>query len=70
MLFQMPKMIFDRYHALEVWGKTIDLIEDQLAILRNAQRSNEKGEHLNFYSRVATHFHYFKDAWRNYVCHL
>lgn len=61
---------FDHHFALESWGKIIDLIEDELSILRKAKKSNEKDEQLNFYSQAAAQFRYFKDAWRNHVCHL
>ena len=68
---------------LENWGTIIDRIEkvigDSLidgiekAIKRKREtlpKGNDKDDQLKFYSAVATRFAYFKDAWRNHVCHL
>jgi HEPN domain-containing protein len=55
---------------LAEWSAVIGRIDDKIKEMREGQRTNEKDDKLSFYSECATQFRYFKDAWRNHVCHL
>jgi len=56
---------------LETWPKVIETIEAKIKEKRKAlDRGDERDAQLTFYSALATRFTYFKDAWRNHVCHL
>jgi hypothetical protein len=55
---------------LENWKNIIDQIESKIGDLVKLKKGREKDEKLTFYSSVAMQFRYFKDAWRNHVCHL
>ena len=56
---------------LENWQNVIERIEAAIKQRRGGLRKgDEKDEQLKFYSGLATRFIYFKDAWRNHVCHL
>ena len=51
---------------------TVNIIEKIEAAIREIQRtkkSDNRDEDLKFYSEAAVQFRYFKDAWRNHVCH-
>jgi hypothetical protein len=54
---------------LENWQSIIEKIEAAIREIQKAKRSNTKDEDLKFYSEAAVQFRYFKDAWRNHVCH-
>jgi len=51
------------------WGNIIDQIESEIKKLRNAPKTPEKDERLQFVSEAAKEFTYFKDGWRNHVSH-
>jgi len=53
----------------ENWKVIIDQIEKRIKDLQQSPKSPQKKTDLQFYSDAATNFHYFKDAWRNYVSH-
>lgn len=55
---------------LENWKNIIDQVEKRIATLGSGAKSTEKDQRLKFYSEAASQFRYFKDAWRNHVCHL
>ena len=51
------------------WCSIIDMIEKEIRVAQNAQRSPTKAETLKFYSDAVVNFRYYKDAWRNHVSH-
>ena len=53
----------------ENWCNIIDMIEKEIRVAQNAQRSPTKAETLKFYSDAVVNFRYYKDAWRNHVSH-
>lgn len=53
----------------ENWKNVIDQIEKEIRKRENQPKGPEKSAELEFYSRVASHFWYFKEAWRNHVSH-
>ena len=53
---------------LSEWMEIIRVIEAKVATFRNLSR--EENETLSYYSECAVQFHYFKDAWRNHICHM
>jgi hypothetical protein len=63
---------FPRKIELEMWGTIIGRIETAIDHKRKTlpQNTDERDDHLTFYSALAMRFTYFKDAWRNHVCHL
>jgi hypothetical protein len=52
------------------WCQIIRGIEDKIKPMRDLPRSAERDEKISFYSECAAQFHYFKDAWRNHICHM
>jgi hypothetical protein len=54
---------------LAEWQAVIEAIENKLEPMRHLPRA-ERAEILPFYSECAVQFRYFKDAWRNHVCHM
>ena len=54
---------------LENWQTIIEKIEGAIREVQKAERSDSKDKDLTFYSELAVQFRYFKDAWRNHVCH-
>ncbi|OGG52082.1 MAG: hypothetical protein A3F84_25875 [Candidatus Handelsmanbacteria bacterium RIFCSPLOWO2_12_FULL_64_10] len=54
---------------LESWKKVLDQIDAEIRKLEALPRSAEKAELTHAYSEMASHFRYFKDAWRNHVMH-
>jgi len=54
---------------LENWQNIIEKIEGAIKEAQKAKKSDAKDEDLTFYSGAAVQFRYFKDAWRNHVCH-
>jgi hypothetical protein len=64
-------VVFPWSIELENWQNVIEGIEAAIKDKRKTlPRGDEKDEQLTFYSALATRFTYFKDAWRNHVCHL
>jgi len=65
---------FDWSIELENWEPVIKNIEstigDKRKALEKVQNKGQREEELSFYSAIAMQFRYFKDAWRNHVCHL
>jgi len=56
---------------LENWQTVIERIEAAIKKKRgDLRKGDERDDQLKFYSGLATRFTYFKDAWRNHVCHL
>jgi len=55
---------------LAEWNSVISAIENKIKPLRDLPRSDEKDAQISFYSECAVQFRYFKDAWRNHVCHM
>jgi hypothetical protein len=55
---------------LAEWNSVIAKIEEKIKPMREGARTDEKDDKLSFYSECAAQFRYFKDAWRNHVCHL
>jgi hypothetical protein len=63
------------------WGKIIDRAEDKIAQLRTAALGTKGSPtptartvarrlaRVDYYSRAAQQFAYFKDAWRNHTMH-
>jgi hypothetical protein len=56
--------------SLSEWSTIIDAIEREIKPLREGPRTEEKDKKLTFYSECAAQFRYFKDAWRNHICHM
>ena len=54
---------------LENWQNIIDKIELAIKRTQQATKSDDKDEQLMFFSGLAVQFRYFKDAWRNHICH-
>lgn len=54
---------------LENWKNVIDQIEAEIRKLEPNPKSPEKSELTRAYSEMASHFRYFKDAWRNHLSH-
>jgi hypothetical protein len=54
---------------LENWQNIIDKIEAAIKDIQKIRKSDSRDEDLKFYSEAAVQFRYFKDAWRNHVCH-
>lgn len=61
---------------LEIWKNILDRIEAQIGIERDSKKKSTvverltQDERLQFLSEAAVQFIYFKDAWRNHVCHF
>jgi hypothetical protein len=55
---------------LAEWQSVISGIETKIKPMREGPRTNEKDNLISFYSECAAQFRYFKDAWRNHVCHM
>ena len=53
----------------EQWKNVIDQIESKIKSIEQTPKSGDKTAKLEFYSKAAIHFRYFKDAWRNHVSH-
>jgi hypothetical protein len=51
------------------WQNQIEKVEAEIKQLAALPKSVKKDEDLSFYSEAATHFRYFKDAWRIRVSH-
>lgn len=54
---------------LETWQNIIDKIEPAIKDFQQVKKSDTKDQRLKFCSEAAVQFRYFKDAWRNHVCH-
>jgi hypothetical protein len=54
---------------LENWKNIIDVIEKQIRAQEALPKSPQKSEDLQFYTKAASQFWHFKDAWRNHVSH-
>jgi hypothetical protein len=52
------------------WQNIINNIEAKIKEEQNLTKSESKDQRLKFHSELAMQFRYFKDAWRNHVCHL
>lgn len=55
--------------GLENWNTIIERIEAEIKAMERQRKSQEKPDAMEFYSRAAITFTYFKDAWRNHVSH-
>jgi hypothetical protein len=55
---------------LAEWQSIIEAIEKAIEPMRHLPRNTAKDEDLSFYSGCAVQFRYFKDAWRNHICHM
>lgn len=56
---------------LENWKNIIDRIAKAIGKLEEqGTNTKETDERLQFFSEAALQFRYFKDAWRNHVCHM
>lgn len=56
---------------LENWQNVIEGIESKIkGKQKTLRKGDEKDAQLSFYSALAARFTYFKDAWRNHVCHM
>jgi hypothetical protein len=64
------KVEFKTPIELENWKNIIEPIEKRIKAIENDPKSKQKDDDLKFYSQAAVQFRYFKDAWRNHVCHL
>lgn len=51
------------------WGSIISKIEEEIKVRATGGRGG-KDPKLEFYTRVALSFRFFKDSWRNYVSHM
>ena len=52
------------------WQNIIDQIESEIRTLgKTLPSGTSKSERLQFLAEAAKEFTYFKDGWRNYVCH-
>jgi hypothetical protein len=60
--FPFPRELAD-------WQNIIENIEGKIKTQAALPKSAKKDEDLKFFSESATHFRYFKDAWRNHVSH-
>lgn len=54
---------------LENWRYIIDQIEKEIRKQEQLPKSVTKTKELQFLSQAASHFWYYKDAWRNHVSH-
>ena len=63
------KVKFQYSIELENWQSIIEKIEAAIREVQKSRKSDSKDEDLTFYSELAVQFRYFKDAWRNHVCH-
>jgi hypothetical protein len=55
---------------LENWGAILEQLERKIRTLEaSMSKSLAKDAWLQYYSKAASHFHYFKGAWRNQVSH-
>jgi hypothetical protein len=61
--------VFGLPFGLEQWHNVIEQIESKIEALKSLPKSQQKVEEQEFYSKSATHFMFFKDAWRNHVMH-
>ncbi len=52
------------------WQNLIEKVESEIKKLSQLPKSTTKDEEQQFYSEAATHFRYFKDAWRIRVSHV
>lgn len=55
---------------LAEWCRIIDQIEAKVKDMRQLPKGTVKDDLLKFYSDCGMQFRYFKDAWRNHVCHF
>jgi len=60
---------FELSFTLEQWHNIIEQIESKIEALKSLPKSSQKLDDLEFYAKAATHFMFFKDAWRNHVMH-
>lgn len=51
------------------WENVINEVESKLRQIDKSQDPDRKAK-VHFYSEVALHFRFLKDAWRNYVMHV
>jgi HEPN domain-containing protein len=54
---------------LKTWGWMIGRIEKRIRQMEEEAASLARSERLQFLSEAASHFFYFKEAWRNHVSH-
>lgn len=54
---------------LENWKNIIDKIESQIRTQEKLPKSQQKSDDLEFYTKAASQFWHFKEAWRNHVAH-
>lgn len=54
---------------LEQWRNIIDRIEKEIRQQEAQPKSTERSKELQFCAECASHFWYFKEAWRNHVSH-
>ena len=54
---------------VESWGTIIERIESEIRKLSQQPKTTARDEQLAFYSLMASHFFYVKEAWRNFVSH-
>jgi hypothetical protein len=55
---------------LSEWQAIIEGLEKQIVAFRSLPRGEMKDDVLSYYSECAVQFRYFKDAWRNHICHM
>lgn len=60
--FQFPIELAD-------WKNIIDQVEKQIKVKQQLPKGASKDEELKYCSQAATHFRYFKDAYRIFVAH-
>jgi hypothetical protein len=61
--------VFGLPFGLEQWHNIIDQVESKIVALKALPKSVQKIDEQEFYSKAATQFTYFKNAWRNHVMH-
>lgn len=53
----------------ENWKNVIDKIEKEIRQIEQQPKGPQKSEDLEFYTKAASQFWHFKEAWRNHVSH-
>jgi hypothetical protein len=61
---------FDVQFANANWQNIIDLIEKKIRLISAATHGADWKNEERFYSEIATHFRFLKNAWRNYAMHV
>lgn len=59
----------DKPLELAEWQQILDQSESKIKAMKALQPRQHRDDELNFYSKVAVQFTYFKDAWRVRVAH-